>query len=283
MPGFSSFDDMISEMTTNGKRNQSGFSKVGVIGTAGVWQSLWRLGGLPAAGADGAAGSGTPGSGGTALTSASGSINFANCSTDLRFLINAFVGASQNTTLMLYDRLTHTSGVSVASTGSKNVGSAGLPRYNNTSTTTVDFIGGNECWLEVTTATTVTIPVVHLLTYTNQAGSSGQVGGSFTFPLAATVVQSLVGPLPLASGDSGVRSVETLNVDTAGSAGVVQVVIMRPIAYIPVIQNIANVMNFVLQMPSLPQLFDGHSIGMAILMPATTATTVFGEIVAAYG
>lgn len=282
MAGFVSLDDLINEITTNSKRDQQGFYKVGVTGHAGSWQSVFRLAGVPGAGADGAAGSGTPGAGGSTLTALG--LNFHNCTPDFRVLLNIMATATQNATLMVYDRLTHTSGISTASTGSKNVGSPNPPRYNSTTSTDPDYIAGNECWLEVTTVTNTTAPVMHLLTYTNQAGTTGRVGGNITFPAAATVVGTFIGPMPLQVGDSGVRSVETVNVDTASaSTGAVQVVVLRPLAYIPIIQNIANVMNFVTQLPSLPRLFDGHSLSFAILMPATTATTIYGEIVAGFG
>lgn len=282
MPGFSSFADFNAEMLA-GKIGRSGYSKVGVTGHAGAWQSLWRIGGLPAAGADGAAGSGTPGAGGTALTSAAGGIDFPNVSTDIRILANILAAATQNATLMIYDRLTHTSGISVATATSVNVGSPTLPRYNSTTSTDPDYIGGNECWLEVTTATTTTPPQVNLLTYTDQSGGTGNVGTTIIFPAAATVANTLIGPMPLALGDSGVRSVETVNVSVAAAAGVVQVVILRPLAYIPLIANMPNDMNTVLQMLSMPRLFDGHTLALALLMPATTATTIWGEILAVYG
>jgi len=280
MAGFSSLSDLVSELTVNGKVLECSFFKSGSAPEAnGVWHDLWPGGGYPAAGGNGAAGSGTPGSGGTALTLADGSlVKWANTSPDTKHLLTFGAVASQDCTLMLYDRLVSVALGAITSTGSKNVGSAALPRYSGAASI------GVEVWAQVTTVTATSAPVMHLLTYTDQDGNTGNVGGNLTFPAAATNVDALVGPFPLAAGDTGVRSVETVNVDTAsGGSGAVNIVLLKPLAYLPLVANTWGEREFLSMLPSLPRLFDGHTLGIAMLATGTTATNVWGMLRAAYG
>lgn len=269
---FSSYDDMVSEITS-GKFQDFNFQKVtGTMHGAGIWHSLWRVNNTPSAGADPAT---TPG---TAYSNTAGSINFAAQATDTKHIITLGAVATTNCTLMLYDRLVGVSGISVASTGNKTINSTALGRYTGASALDV------QCWLEVTTATTTTAAVVNLNSYTNDAGTSGRSGANFTFPAAATVLNSFLGPLPLASGDLGVRSVEVgLNVATAASAGVVNVVLIKPLLYLPLIANQWNERDAVLQITAMPRLFDGASLAMAVLASGTATTTVWGNLRVAWG
>lgn len=278
MPGFSSYDDLIDEITTNGKVQNFNFMKPGgTAPAAGIWYSLARLGGMPPAISDGAAGSGTPGAGGTALTNASGTLNGPDVSTDRKAIVTFGAVATVAQTLRLYDRLVHVSGVTMNSTGTKNIGSAALPRYTGTDSV------GNEVWIEFTTAGTTTANVCNLLTYTDQNGNTGQVGGSLTAPATAMVLNSMYGPFPLAAGDTGVQSVETFNVGTACTAGVGQLIIMRPLVeiYLPANQWVEQ--DFVLQLSALPRVFDGASLQLMTQVTATTATNFWGRVRLAYG
>src|SRR5947207_11918452 len=146
MPGFVSYDDLISEMTVNGKQLDWDFYKLAPANAqaAGVWQRLWTAVGTPGPGADPAS---TPGS---TYTNVAGSINWADTTTDLKFGVTFGAAANQNCTLMLYDRLAGVSGLSTASTGAKTVNSSALPRYSGAAAAAV------QAWLEVTTATTTT-------------------------------------------------------------------------------------------------------------------------------
>ena len=45
----------------------------------------------------------------------------------------------------------------------------------------------NEVWYEVTTASATTTPVINLNSYTSADGTTGQTGGSVTFPAASIV------------------------------------------------------------------------------------------------
>lgn len=217
MAGFTSYDDLINEMTVNGKRLDWSFYKTGPAAqAAGQWLSLWYAAGSPGVGADPAA---TPGTAYTSTGDVAGSIGWANVDPDTKHLL-IFGGASTVvSSLMIYDRLVGVSGIALSSTGAKTVNSTALPRYSGTAAALV------EVWLEITTATTTTAPVVNLSSYTNQTGTTGRAGPNVTFPAAATVVRWAC-KMPLQAGDQGVRSVETLTVTTAAAAGVCAVFLM---------------------------------------------------------
>lgn len=278
MPGFSSRDDIILEATTNGKQDIFNFYKVAPAAAeaAGVWQSLWKGVGNPGAGADPAA---TPGTvyDSDATSSVAGSMWFPDRSTDQRYLLSFGAVATQNCTLMLYDRLAGVSGISLAATGAKTVNSGALTRYSGTAATL------NEVWLEVTTATTTTAPIVNLNSYTSADGTTAQTGGNVTFPAVATDLHTLV-QVPLSATKQGVRSVEAgLNVGTAAAAGAANLLIIRPLARIPLLANVWNEVSFLDDTMGLPRIFDNSTLGLALLASTTTATTVWGTINCAYG
>lgn len=278
MPGFTSRDDLINEITTNGKQDLFNFYKVAPAAAeaAGVWQSLWKGVGNPGAGSDPAA---TPGTvfDSDPTSPVAGSVNFADRSTDQRYLLSFGAVATQNCTLMLYDRLAGVSGISTATTGAKTVNSGALTRYSSTAATL------NEVWLEVTTATTTTAPVVNLSSYTSADGTTAQTGGNVTFPAAATDLHTMI-QVPLNASKRGVRSVEAgLTVGTASAAGAVNVLIIRPLARIPLLANSWNEVSFLDDTMGLPRIYDNATLGLALLASTTTATTVWGSINCAYG
>lgn len=278
MPGFTSRDDMINEITVNGKSQPWNFYKIAPAAAqaAGVWQSLWKGVGAPGAGADPAATTGTAYTTDAGAATA-GAMWYPDVSTDLRYLLSFGAVATQNCSLMLYDRLVGVSGISLASTGNKTINSTAVLRYSGTAAAL------NEVWLEVTTATTTTAAVVSLNQYTAADGTTGQSGGTVTFPAAATVLHSMV-QVPLTASKQGVRSIEVgLNVGTAASAGAVNVVILRPLARIPLLANQWNEVSLLDDTLGLTQIFDNSTLGLALLASVTTATTVWGTLNCAYG
>jgi hypothetical protein len=272
MAGFSSYDDLINEMTTNGKALSWDYTKTGPVAeAAGQWASLWYAAGSPGAGADPAA---TPG---TAYDDTAGSMFFTDQSPDQKHLVTFGGAASVNCSVMLYDRLVGVSGISVASTGNKTINSTALPRYSGTAAAVVS------AWVEVTTATTTTAVVMSMNSYTNQAGTAGRAGATITFPAVATDVRWMAN-LPLQAGDQGVRSIEVgVNVATAAAAGVINVLLLRELAVIPMLANIWNERDLVLQLAAMPRVFDGGSLALAQLATATTATNHWGTVRLAYG
>ena len=271
MSGFTGIDDIVSKVTKLGQGNTfySNKASPGSGTAAGTWMSYWYATGMPGAGSDPAA---TPG---TVYDNADGSIWFADQVNFTRHLLASTWSASQVMTLVIYDRLVAVSGLSLASTGNKTVSSSALTRY-----TTGEQV---QAWLEITTATTVTAPVVSMNSYTNQAGTAARAGPTVTFPAAATVVRAMV-PLPVQVGDYGVRACSTINVATAASAGVCNFVLMRPLALLPI--NVADggfALNHVLDTLNLDRVYDGHTIAVAALVSTTTGATIAGMLSAGHG
>jgi hypothetical protein len=128
MPGFTSRDDLISEITVNGKSDLYNFYKIAPNASqgAGVWQALLKGIGAPGVGVDGAT---TPGTAFTSTPAApnAGAIAFPDRSTDLRYLLSFGAVATANCTLMLYDRLVSVGTISLTTTGSKTVSSVAVP------------------------------------------------------------------------------------------------------------------------------------------------------------
>jgi hypothetical protein len=273
MAGFTTYADLIAEAYTNGKSHPRHFEKTTTSPEAsGVWHSAWTAAGSPAAGANPAT---TPG---TAYDDTAGSIFFPDEASDKKFIARVGAIANIQSLLCIYDRLVGVSGISLASTGNKTINSAALPRYTGTDAENV------ECWLEVSTATTVTAPIVNLSQYTNEAGTTGRAGGNVTFPAVATNIDAMIGPLPLQAGDKGIRSIEVgLNVGTAASAGVCNVLLLRRLATIQLPSSIWVEQDFVLQLPTLPRVFDGASLAFMIMTNNNAAVLFQGELEVVYG
>lgn len=139
------------------------------------------------------------------------------------------LGARMNTAgvsgvgLILVDVLNHSGGLvgNVATVQTTGLPTAALPRY----TSGEGVMAGLLIYTTIgATATTVTI------NYTNQAGTSGRVslatliGGTTANPPGTLL------PIPLANGDTGVRSVQSVTLlATTGTAGNMGVVLYKPL------------------------------------------------------
>jgi hypothetical protein len=126
--------------------------------------------------------------------------------------------------LMLVDLLNISGGLdaTVTTAQTTNLPTAALTRYTNGADVQVALIIHAQIG---TTITTVTV------SYTNQAGTSGQTStavqiGGINFREAGTLIR-----IPLAAGDTGVRSVESVTlVASTATAGNFGVVLYRPLA-----------------------------------------------------
>lgn len=277
MAGFIDRPDIIGD-TNIGKIITYGFAKVApqsAEGT-GVWATLWKGTGRPGAGADPAT---TPGTVYTSDDSAvtAGAIQFGDRSTDQKYLYKFGAVASQNCSLMLYDRLSGVSGLLTTTTGSKTASTGALDRYTGTAA------DKNQVWIEFTAATNTTAPILNLNSYTTADGSTAQAGGSVTMPATVTDIGTLM-QMPLDATKTGVRSVETINVGTASaSTGTFNLLIIRPLAIIPLIATVPNEVNYLDQIMTLPRIYDNATLGLALLASTTTAVTCAGQVSIFYG
>lgn len=269
MAGFTSYDDIINETTANGKQAVRPFWKVSSAPeVAGQVVTLWKMAGLPGAGADAG---GTPG---IAYSSTAGGIVLQNEASDYKYLMRLEATANQNCTLLVLDRLVSVSGLSIAATGNQTVNSTALTRYT-------DGVGV-EALLELTTATTANTAVISMNSYTDTADNTGNAGGSVTFAAAAQNIDSAFF-LPLAAGDVGVKAVATINVATAGTSGVVAVTLVKRLASIPLTANVGTVIDFTRGYPPMPRIYDGATLMLAIVAGGTAATTVQGAMTFGWG
>ena len=269
--GFNSQDDLINEITSNGKFIEWNFRKYhpAALEGAGVWHSIWKAPGSPGAGVDPA---GTPG---TAYDDAAGSMNWTDVDPDTKHSLVLEAVSDVDCVLMVVDRLVSVGGISMVGTGPKTIDSTALPRYSGTDATNV------EAWLEVTTAGTGGPPLITMNSYTNEAGATGHAGAQIALP-STPAVHSMYN-FGLQAGDKGIRSVETVNVDTAGTAGVFNVTLLRPIGWINLYSNQLNNKDFVNQFASMRRIFDSASLALMVLASSTTAPNIWGCLSGAYG
>jgi hypothetical protein len=128
--------------------------------------------------------------------------------------------------------------------------------------------------------------------YINQAGNTKQFGAAVThaavganIPLISRISHSAVaangyGPaLPLASGDTGIRQLRAHKLSTAYTgASIVCAVIYKPLATIPIVTTgVAGERNLLMQLPSLPRIYDGACLSLQYFNGTGLATDELSE------
>ena len=244
------------------------FGKVSMTAkAAGTFQSLWTAAGLPAAGV-------IPASLAMVIpTSATaGALPFVNPATGLSYISK--ISSSQQTigTLILYDRIAHSSGLNGTLTTAQAVNGAALTRH----TTGEDV----ELFLEVYTATGATASSV-TISYTNSAGVAGR-----TTPAVAMQVTPVAGqmlPIPLQSGDTGIRSVQSVTLSSStATAGNFGITLVKRIAEIPItVAGTGVVLDpFAL---GFPQIAKDACLSFMVVTSTTTTGFITGTINIAQG
>lgn len=289
--GFSSFDDMIKEITVNGKLNRYDFSKTSaVIATAGRWYDTSLQNGLPVA---------QPYTAGTNLaftalsdTTGTGIWHGGDVSPDTKHLLN--IGAFGNTptsvpsVLQLCDILGYYPITTVTTTGNQTLNNTvTLPRYANGA--------GVRVYLVARTTMGAATPTIQI-SYTNQDGVAGKTIPVTVTGVSAAVTGHIVNSdptanhygafLPLAAGDSGIRSIQSINLSTSYVSGSLALVLCRPLTSLPItvlgVQSERNLLN---QLPSMPQIVDGANLNFLLFTGVAYAAggTLTGYIECAFG
>ena len=292
--GFSSLDDLISEITA-GKFNRADFNKItgAVAYTAGRWYDASALGGTPVANAWA----------GTSLawtscneTAGNGTQIFGlphggAVSPDTKHGLNVSVVSAVATAvpgvLMLVDMQGYYPGINMNSSSAQNLTGTPSLRYANGA--------GVRPYLVIVTSSGATAHNV-AISYTNQAGTSGRALGATTSCTASAITPHIThagtaannyGPfLPLAGGDTGVQSVQSLTLSAASLAGTAALVLARPILSIPITTaGVAAERDLVNQLPSLPRIIDGACLTWLYFAGAATgaSTNFYGAIEFANG
>lgn len=284
--GFASYADLLAEMKS-GKTNTFPFSKTSSNGTVNGASSIWRLGVLPPAGvAPGAA------PGGTATDdTTTGAFPFTNpASGDTQHFVSASVRqdvATSSWSLLLYDRLFHVL-KTMNSTSTEAV--TGVPtRYQSTTSTDMDYVGGNFLFVEVGgTQLAATAHNWTVCTYKDQDNVDSTL--SSLAGNSAAVIDRLDHPsgqwfAPLEAGDVGVKALTQMQCDAAVATGVINFVIGHPIAFIPcALANVACVTDGILTAFNLVRIFDDACLAfLEVMTPATSNPTWYGSFTTVSG
>lgn len=264
--GFSSLDDLISEMTA-GKTWRADFNKTIANGayTAGAWYDLSLLSGSPVANTYT----------GTALnaqvpteSTGWGIYHGGNVSSDTKHLLKAVaVGNTATTapgTLLLVDTCLYYPGIVTTSASAQNlVNGSTLTRYTNGN--------GLRAYCVHTIASGANTPTM-AMSYTRQntgGTDTGRALGATTafvasvgigrFGHSGTAANNRGPFLPLQSTDTGLRSVQSVTITTPhATTGTMTLAIVRPLVEIPLTTaNVPVILDFLNAAPSLPQIQDG--------------------------
>ncbi len=287
--GFNSVDELVSEVTA-GKSQRFDWNKItgGAAYTAGRWYDFSALAGTPIANAwagtalawrscDEATGNGTQ---------IFGIPHGGNVTPDTKHILNAsavtVVATGVPAQLMLVDMQGYYPGINMNVATSQTLTGTPTLRYTN---------GVGVRASLVITATSGATAHNLSMTYTNSAGT-----GSRTLPVTVSCTASAITPhithsgtaannygpfLPLASGDVGIQSVQSVQLSAASGAGTAALVLYKPLFSIPLVAAaIPTERDLLNQIPSLPQIKDGACLTWLYFAGAATAanTNFYGHI-----
>jgi hypothetical protein len=235
------------------------------------WFTPFYLASIP-----GAAAAPTSGMSGTALTSYPGQIPFTNPpvgqSTYLtRFSANPLRSGGG---AMLADRLWHSSGINLNTPAVQTVNSVAFPpRDVNQSS------DGEGVYIAVEIATTLgSGNAVFELSYTNSAGVAGRLGYTIPGNIGSSQPSGTFCCFSLQSGDSGVRSVQSIRLTAGGYlVGTMGLVAYRPISLITCIPNALSLGVDCLT-GAMPELFN-DSVPFLVFRPDTNTATEFESLI----
>lgn len=257
MPGFASYDAIINALSVLNKGQEVFFQRtIPAAHVAGQFFTSWANTGVPIAGGWYGTGAGAP-TMANVDSSTAGSIPIVSptfASGENPYIVTAGImqaagATSLSGTLMLVDRLADTGSLTTAiGTGVVTPPGGGWSRYNTGA--------GVMAFVEALTGAPTANIVVQLSKYTNQAGTANQVSGLST-ATAATLHRTYgtTGPfISLASGDTGIRSIEEITISGANALNVA-IVVCKPLLMIPCTTlSYFSERDLVIQTPKLPKL-----------------------------
>lgn len=207
--------------------------------------------------------------------------------------VSAFSAAATTApaTLMLVDQVAMFTVSSVTTTGAQAfTGTQTLPRYATGA--------GLQAYIVPSVVTGAGTPTVQL-NYTNAAGTAGRLTpASPVLPTATTAspVGSVIysgtgagkyGPfMPLAAGDTGIQSIQSINLSATMTSGSLVVLLAKPIFTLPLTTvGVASERDLVNQLPSMPRIFDGANLQWLIYAGAATPvnSAFYGSLDVAWG
>lgn len=243
--------------------------------TAGYWYCTSKDPGFP-----GAWSPGTPGLNGRVTdgtqTADYGCIPIPNPSVGANYLTEIQMAASTNHSHLFFDVLWVNSGIVVTTTTAQSIVTPTLPARDTNGQT-----NGEGCMIALltTTANTNAAAIANsTVTYTNSRGVTGRTATLAAVAGSQITISPVIGTITwfnLAAGDTGVKSIEAITLNTSLVAGAVSLMICRDIATIGT--TIANVSaQKVIGAPGI-RLYNGTCMLHCNLASATTATFYSGE------
>ena len=287
MAGFTGQDDLINQVSTNGKFYRADWQKstfATTAHTAGMWYSLFRGGGNPPADAILGTGTNLAFQALTDATTNATGIQHGGAVGGFKVLLNAAAQTAAATTapcvLMLVDLLGFYPVTSVTTTGAQTLNNTvTLPRYTDGA--------GVQAFITPSTVMGAATPSISI-GYTNSASTVGRATPA-TLPIGntAAAVTSVVysgtgagkfGPfMPLQAGDAGIKSVQSINLSASYVSGVLNLVLCKPLLTLPITTlGVTAERDLVNQFASMPKVYDGACL--AWLMLAGAATPVASPI-----
>lgn len=269
-----SYDNILAALTA-GKGQDYFYNKASITTVANSFWSLWTAAGQPGAGAFG----GTPLAARAVTSSTTGALGFTNPTGPDILQLVGFTAASSVAagSPLMVDRLLDYAGVSCTSTSLQTMdNTATLPRYTTGA--------GVQMFAEVTTTLGAT-PQTMTITYEDQDGNAGAV--TTLAPVvssAATRLPQVSFFIPLAAGDSGVRSITSVQFGGSMGAGVLTLTLCRPVVELPI--QVAAMMverNMVLHTPRLFQVVDNAALSVLLFAATTSSGALVGRVSAVAG
>jgi hypothetical protein len=164
-----------------------------------------------------------------------------------------------------------------------------------TGTPSMRYTNGVRAALAIRTSSGATAHNLQM-SYTNQGGTAGRtMPGTVSCTVSAitphichtgTAANNFGPELPLATGDTGIQSVQSVTLSAASLGGTAALLLYKPLATIPL--SIASLMtekDFWNQLPSAPQIKDGACLGFLLGAGAAVAasTTFSGHTETVWG
>jgi len=207
--------------------------------------------------------------------------------------VSAYSGAATSApaVMMLVDQVAMFTVSSVTTTGAQSFsGTQTLPRYATGA--------GLQAFIVPSVVMGAGTPTIRL-EYTNAAGVSGRLTpaspllptANATAPVGSVIYSGTgagkYGPfMPLAGGDTGIRSVQSINLSATMSSGSLVVILAKPILTLPITTiGVASERDLVNQLPSMPRIFDGANLQWLMYAGNNTPvnTAFYGSLDVAWG
>ncbi len=218
--------------------------KANVTAVAGRMTALWSAAGQPGVGS---VVLGQAAAGAVPVDSDVGYQTFVNPGSGNSYLAGISGVSAASGVIVIWDNTwvwgSGGSGWSVTTTTAQNTTSpAALTRPDSTGVNT-------EAWFHVL-ATMGAGAATPVLSYTDESGNAGSTTGTLGY--SATSIIGSMYQFPLAAGDYGVRSVQSLTLTTSMTSGTAAIRIMRRVATIPCVANVGF-------------KFDAYDLGMPLI------------------